>query len=829
MALTASIAIVGDGLKTKGKMALETRRPVGPPRVFPPRRDYASLSMKDLLDAREAYHVYLSTVENVVATAIGRYLIHQDDWYADHPPDRPRPKGFPRVTAARTLANSVIRPWSWPAVLVFVKNWESRAALGDNAIPRTLYLPDGRMAPTCVIEAAPDESLPPPARGPFHTSSLLGGGYSCLRTHQGEQSLGSFACLVRKGGSYYALTNRHVAGGDGEIVRAFIRDEYERIGKTSNIAVDRQPMSTIFPAWSGSHLVLTLDAGLIRIDDINDWTSQAFGIGEIGEVFNATEQSVTLDLIGCPVRAFGGATGVSEGEIRALFFRYESLGGDELATDVLIGPRRNDDCGKIKNPSIEHPITHPGDSGTLWFYDPPSKHHPGAEGDATFDDSVTPIAEHGLHARRLRPVAMQWGGQRVRLPDGTASAYALGTFLSSVCRSLDVEVIRNWSLGHDEYWGKIGHFAIGWKACDRLSGPLSDLMQTNQARIGYNNDTLEQGSAFRVGRKGFVPLSDVPDYVWVVAKGTRPYEGIQHFADIDIYDIAGGPSLLKRCVADPQSVAASVWKDYFDGFAAKGVGPEEGVLPFRVWQIWEAMVNFLKKDHDVLRFVAAAGVLAHYVGDASQPLHCSYLHHGIPPMKKVNGRNYPLPRDSEEFKQFKTSREAKIHGIYEETMLEVDPATALAGVDKALKGAGPKITVKSGHDAAVAVIKLMNDAQTRLAPKTIINADDPEAGPKARAAALWKNATIRNATMTSLADSVRVLAVLWTAAWKAGGGDSMAKSKLKKFGEGELDAVYRKDRTFLPSLSLDAMAKSGQFEPGPALSRKRVTKAKSKR
>src|ERR1051326_9421539 len=90
-------------------MPLETRRPPGAVRTLPPRRDYASISIKDLLDAREAYHVFLSTVENVVATAGGRYFIHQDDWYSGNPPDRPRPKGFPLVKEPRTLANSVIR------------------------------------------------------------------------------------------------------------------------------------------------------------------------------------------------------------------------------------------------------------------------------------------------------------------------------------------------------------------------------------------------------------------------------------------------------------------------------------------------------------------------------------------------------------------------------------------------------------------------------------------------------------------------------------------------------------------------------------------------
>jgi hypothetical protein len=407
---------------------------------------------------------------------------------------------------------------------------------------------------------------------------------------------------------------------------------------------------------------------------------------------------------------------------------------------------------------------------------------------------------------------MQWGGQRVKLPDGGKSAYALGTFLSSICRSLDVEVVRNWSLGHDEYWGKIGHFAVGWKACDRLSGTLSDLMLANQARIGFPDKTISQGTAFRVGRHGFVPLADVPDYVWVASKARRD-EPIQHFADIDIYDIDGGPSLLDQCVADTKNVAASVWKAYFDGFAAKDVGPEEGVLPLRVWQIWEAMVAYLNDDRDAMRFMAAAGVLAHYVGDASQPLHCSYMHHGVPPMVKAGSRKYPVPRSSKEFEAFKKTPAAKIHGIYEETMLEVDTATALADIDQALKGPGPKIQIRNGHDAAVAVIQLMSRSQKRLAPKTIINTDDPTLGPKARAQALWKNAKIRDATTASLADSVRVLAALWSSAWAEGGGDKIAKKNIREYIEEEIEPVYRKEKNFLPSLSLDAMAKSGSFEP----------------
>jgi hypothetical protein len=786
---------------------MQTRTPVVSKSVFPPRRDYASLSLKDLLDAREAYHVYLSQLDNVIATAIGRYCIHEDDWYASNPPDRPRPADKPRVTAPRTLANSVIRPWSWPAVLVFVKQWDDPKDLKGNVVPSTLYLPDGRVIPTCVILATPDEVLPEPSAGPFHASHLLGGGYSCLREHQGEQATGTFACLVRKGGSYYALTNRHVSGGDGESVKAYIRGTYEPVGTTSDIAVERAPMSSIFPRWGQQSTLLTLDAGLVRINDINDWTSQAFGIGEIGEIFDATDYSLTLDIITCPVRAFGGTSGVIEGEVRALFFRYESLGGFEYTTDVLIGPRRDDHGGRLKRPKVEHPFTRPGDSGTLWFYDPPATPRPHV-GNEDFGRKET--AETGTRARRLRPIAMQWGGQRVRTQDGQRSAYALGSFLSSICRSLDADVVRNWSLGHDEYWGKVGHFSIGWKACDQLSGDLGRLMKANQERIGFPNETIADASGFRVGRDGFVPLADVPDYVWV--HSWRQAENIQHFADIDIVDINGGPSMLKRCVDDPANIAASKWKAYFDGFAEKGVGPEEGALPFRVWQIWDAMVAYLKQG-DVLRFVAAAGVMAHYVGDASQPLHCSFMHHGIPPMQEVNGRSYPVPRDSDAFKEFKDTREAKIHGIYEENMLEVDTASALAAVDDELSTRRTVKVDRTGHGAAKAVIALMSDSQARLAPKTIIEADDPSLGPKARAEALWNDKDIQKATIRSLADSVRVLAALWSSAWAAGGGNNIPKSKIRTYEEGELIPVYRSDRKFVPSLSLDEMAESGKFEP----------------
>jgi hypothetical protein len=787
--------------KPSGVPADNTSRPAAPP--FPPRRDYTSLSVRDLIDAREAYHVYLSSLDNVVATAIGRYRIHKDDWHATSPPDVPRPKGHPRVNEPRTLTNSIVKPWSWPAVLVFVRQWKTPEKLGSQLVPPTLYLPDGRVVPTCVIEATPDETLPPPVPGPSQVSPLLGGGYACLRKHQGANHLGTFGCLVYKNGSYYALTNRHVAGQGGELIHAYVHGDYHPVGTSADIGVTRLSMPEVFPAWSCPKTYLTLDAGLVRIEDIEDWTSQAFGIGEIGLPFDATEQTITLDLIGCPVRAFGGTSGVIEGEIQALFFRYESLGGYDYTTDVLVGPR----TGIEKRPTLA-PFTRPGDSGTLWFYDPPN--HRGEESETDHEETLPP--ERGIKARRLRPIAMQWGGQRFKNLDGTSAAFALASFISTICRALDVGIVRDWSTGHDEYWGKLGHFAIGWKACDQLSGRLSTLMIKNQGRIGFGDDRLGEGSQFKMGSGAFVPLSDVADYVWVNS-GFRPDEPIQHFADVDIYGIDGGDTLLEQCIQDPLNVSARVWKNYFDGFAEAGVGPEEGALPFRVWQIWEAMVEYLKA-RDVIHFVAAAGVLAHYIGDASQPLHCSYLHHGVPPLTEVNGREYPFPRSSKEFKEFKTTKEYGIHGIYEQSMLEIDTPTALAAVNTLLnQGNSQPRTVQSGYEAAVETVRLMYAAQEKLKPMDIIEADDPTLGPKARAKALWGKTAIRKATVECLAESVFLLADLWTSAWRVGGGNSIAASKLIQFKEADLEYIYRKEPKFVPSLSLAKMAQSGRFEP----------------
>ena len=44
-----------------------------------PHYDFNHLSVKDLVEARDMFHAHLINKKNVVATAVGRYLIRKND------------------------------------------------------------------------------------------------------------------------------------------------------------------------------------------------------------------------------------------------------------------------------------------------------------------------------------------------------------------------------------------------------------------------------------------------------------------------------------------------------------------------------------------------------------------------------------------------------------------------------------------------------------------------------------------------------------------------------------------------------------------------------
>jgi len=723
------------------------------------KRTFPSLSVKDLLEARDAYHVHLSQPETVVATAIGRFREYVGRPSSSDPADwEARDDEEPR-----TFSNSEITAESWPCVLVCVNKWYTRRELKkakpEMLVPPRLYLPDGRVVPTCVIYVAESKKAPPPLGQLSFPSGLLGGGYPVLTVVQGEERIGSVGCLVTDGDLIYALTNRHVTGTvrRGEPRReifTIVNGKRVRIGISHPKQVGKVPFETLYEGWPGKQVVTNLDAGLIEVDELSHWTSQVYGLGELGPIIDVHPHSLTLDFIGRKVRAFGGASGETAGVIHGLFYRYQSLGGLDYVADLLIGPEDPD------SPTI----TRPGDSGTLWCLETQP------------EEKETSVPRR--RRRRLSPLAVQWGGHQMEgLGGGHADLQlALATFASTICRVLDVELVPDHNTGFSEYWGKLGHFKIAAKACELVRDKkLKALLAANLDRIAYGDDVL--GGVlpnYPHPRSQFVPLADVPDIVW---RSTRQMDKANHFADMDQPGKGKyqGKTLLDLC-RDDRNVDARVWASFYDSIGVTAA-KNRGALPFRIWQLYEEMVGFLRKGK-MAEFVCAAGVMAHYAADACQPLHISQYH---------DGRN---------------EQEKGVHSDYETKMLDANRGEVVEGVNRALVGWKAVAGIQSGHEAAVQTIELMRGTHQDLPPLEIIETYNQCDRPRD----MWP--TLAKKTIACSARGCRNLANLWESAWKEGKGSAVAVGKLGPISTEKLRDLYG-NKEFVKAMWLDDMIRAG--------------------
>lgn len=299
--------------------------------IFKSSSNFASLSLKDLLEARNLFHYHLMNKKNVVATAVGLYRIRKDDPWPDHDNpsgDRPRASKDER----RTLFNSEVRPYSWPCVYVFVASWEYEADLArDNPsdlVPKTLYLPDGRTVPVCVIEArrqamASDLKVDINARAP---RNLLGPGSALVNSHsQGLSRLATAGCIVRDGERYYVLTNRHVVGEPGTPIEALKAHRREPVGSAAKKGLTREDFSAVYPNLASSRQRLLMDVGLVDLDDILAWKTEVPGIAPVGPVLDLYDNSLSLQLITMKVVGHSAVTGAIRGEIHGLFYRYKAM------------------------------------------------------------------------------------------------------------------------------------------------------------------------------------------------------------------------------------------------------------------------------------------------------------------------------------------------------------------------------------------------------------------------------------------------------------------------------------------------------------------------
>lgn len=717
-------------------------------------KNFNMLSLQDLLEARDLYHVHLLHKKNVVATALGRYLIrHGEPW-----PSKKKPKdgSVRRPKGKRTIGNSEVRPYSWPCVLVFVERWIEPDEFGngegqvgpEEMVPKAIYMPDGRVVPICVVEAPRDEYVPGSVSNVIFPDNLMGGGFPVLAEVQGRERVASVGCLVTDGHTVYALTNRHVCGARGEPVYGVVGGQRTLIGRSSSKQLTRLPFEEVYAGWPGKNVYVNLDIGLIEVENLNCWTAQVYGIGLMGKMADLSINNISLKLIGCPVRAYGCASGQIRGAVQGLFYRYKSVGGFEYVADFLVGPRGNE------------PFTvNPGDSGTVLMLDT------------------------GVEADGLMPISVLWGGHvfvdqtgRSRLP------FALATCLSTVCNLLEVDVVRDWRVGQVDYWGEMGHYTVGAKSCTLMSEPgLKKLMEANLDRVGFDDDGLENPEKYQIHEANykFVPLADVADNVW---RNTRPADENNHFADMDK---PGGPGpyqgkTLLQLSKTQKNVSIKVWSDYYKSINEK----RPGALPFRVWQIYKAMVKSLKEpEPDVVAFLCAAGCLAHYVGDACQPLHISQYHHGFPPIKKGTWK-------------------FDVHSAYETWMLNDHALEIVKGLNARLKGVKVGATFQGGHGAAMRVIKLMSWTVKNIPPADLVNTYNGGTSRDDRLNRLWN--AYGEKTMDSLAEGCKCLGEIWESAWAEGGGPNISHAELGAIDPDLLADLYY-DKNFIPSRALDDM------------------------
>jgi hypothetical protein len=302
---------------------------------------------------------------------------------------------------------------------------------------------------------------------------------------------------------------------------------------------------------------------------------------------------------------------------------------------------------------------------------------------------------------------------------------------------------------------------------------LRAMMQANADNIGLDDSVLKNLGPHQSGT--FSPLADVADLVW---RFTRKDDESNHFADMDKPG-RNGKTLLQLCTASAGNIDPKVWNDYYEGIGED----RRGALPFRVWQIFDFMVDYAAAGK-LLEFVCAGGIVAHYVGDACQPLHVSQFHHGHDLTDKAH---------------------AKVHSVYETTMIGRHGADLIAMIPEAetdpvasLPGRKP-----TGHDAAVAVVDLMRRTVARLPPLTIVDLFDANMG-RGQVEVLWEQ--LKEPTASCMQDGAKTLARIWEGAWRAGAGERLPQGQ--EFSQDDLRRLYQ-NPDFLPAFKLQDVTVEG--------------------
>ena len=360
-------------------------------------RNFASLSTRDLLEARDLYHWHLIHKPNVVGTAIGLYRIRKSDpWPSEYRSDasearaqQAKPKG------ERTFEDSEIRDYSWPCVLVFVDRWRSpsdfaveKGSSPDQMVPKTLYMPDGRMVPVCVLKITRSRRITPCfLHGTGRTTSSAAAFPSSVRRRVNR------AWPVSEDWSPTAIWSTRSPAGTSLAPRAILSAASSAATiptsacrATSSSLAFRFPRCTRSFRADGRFSRWTLDSLPLR--RFRDWTSQVYGLPPVGTLADLSERNISTRLINADVRAYGAATG-----------HWWSHRGALLPPSKHRRLRR---CHRfLDRARAGNAALAARDSGTIWHF----------------------VQKDGV----LRPLALQWGGQGfIAGADGGVFNFALG-------------------------------------------------------------------------------------------------------------------------------------------------------------------------------------------------------------------------------------------------------------------------------------------------------------------------------------------------------------------------------------------------------------------
>ena len=199
---------------------------------------------------------------------------------------------------------------------------------------------------------------------------------------------------------------------------------------------------------------------------------------------------------------------------------------------------------------------------------------------------------------------------------------------------------------------------------------------------------------------------------------------------------------------------------------------------------------------DVAGFVAAAGVLAHYVGDACQPLHSSYLDDGDP-FRQPDGTVVTKPLDHGK------GYGHGVHEVYEKDMIDEKAVlTLIPALRTKLNTPHTMTLVTGGQAAGFAIVELTRRVRGAIKPMDIVEAYAKSLTALAknkRAGNLWDK--FGTETTAAMVDGCRTLAMLWDSAWAEGGGNQVEQTKIRKITQKSLQKIYE-SQDFVPSKAL---------------------------